>query len=129
MVLGRDEPERDGVADYARHLSDVLGEVARVPWRGLLATARRVRALRPDVVHVQFAPSAFGFSARPGLLPDLLDVPLVTTLHEYGWWSKPAWLPGSVWRAVERRGWWDRETGRLAPASAAVVVTNGGHAR
>ncbi len=132
VVQGRADPERDGVADYTRLLTAALGdvgvEVVPVPFDGLRATARRVRAAAPDVVHVQFAPSAFRFSGRPGLLPDLLGAPVVTTLHEYGWWASPAWVPDRAWRAVERRGWFDRETGRLAPRSAAAVVTNAGHA-
>ncbi len=100
-----------------------------VPFDGLLGTARRLRALRPDVVHVQFAPSAFGFSARVGLLPDMLAAPVVSTLHEYGWWSAPAAVPERCWRPLERRCWFDRETWRLAPAGAAAVATNDGHAR
>lgn len=131
MVQGRADPERDGVADYTRLLTAALAEVGVevVPVRfdGLLATARRVRAAAPDVVHVQFAPSAFRFSARPGLLPDLVGAPVVTTLHEYGWWAAPAWVPDRGWRVVERSGWFDRETGRLAPRSAAVLTTNAGH--
>lgn len=133
MMQGRDEPDRDGVADYVGNLSRALGAagvlVERVVLDRLVAAARRVRAMRPDVVHVQFAPSAYGFSPRPGLLPDLVGAPVVTTLHEYGWWSAPAWVPDRLWRPVERRGWWDRETWRLVPKSAAVVVTNPGHAR
>ena len=134
MVHGRADPERDGVADYVRHLTAALGdrgvEVVGIGVGGLLETARRIRATRPDVVHVQFAPSAFGFSPRPGLLPDLIrgTAPLVTTLHEYGWWSTPAWMPERVWRMCERRRLLDRETWRLAPASVAAVVTNAGHA-
>ena len=132
MVQGRADPGRDGVADYTRHLTAALVEsgvdVVPVPFEGLLATARRVRHSAPDVVHVQFAPSAFRFSARPGLLPDLVRAPVVTTLHEYGWWSAAPWVPDRAWRALERRGWFDRETGRLAPRSAAAVTTNSGHA-
>jgi glycosyltransferase involved in cell wall biosynthesis len=133
MVQGRADPERDGVADYVHHLGGALrragADVHDVPFRGLVATARRLRALAPAVVHVQFAPSAFGFSPRPGLLPDLVRAPVVTTLHEYGWWSAPSWVPDAVWRAVERRRLLDRETWRLAPASAAALTTNAGHAR
>lgn len=134
MVQGRAEPERDGVADYVVHLTRALCadgvDVVDVPVDGLCAAARRVRAARPDLVHVQFAPSAFAFSPRPGLLPDLLrGTPVVTTLHEYGWWAAPSWMPEWVWRAGERRRWFDRETWRLAPASAVAVTTNAGHAR
>ncbi|MFI7629428.1 glycosyltransferase [Microbispora rosea] len=147
MVHGPGPADRDGVGDYVERLVRALGDAgveavgvpvgspgARSPWHWLPATlgaARRVRRLRPDVVHVQFAPSAYRFSGLPGLLPPLLPpgVPLVTTLHEYGWWAAPGWVPGPAWRPLERARLWDRETGRLVPASALVVVTNASHAR
>ncbi|HEV7469489.1 MAG TPA: glycosyltransferase [Pseudonocardia sp.] len=136
MVQGGADPGRDGVADYTRHLVGALaGEGTRVEQvpvdgspRGVLRAARRIRELRPDVVHVQFAPSAFGFSPWPGVLPDLVGAPVVTTLHEYGWWSAPPRVPDAVWRVLERTGRFDRETWRLAPAGAAAVTTNAGHA-
>jgi glycosyltransferase involved in cell wall biosynthesis len=137
MVTGRADPGRDGVADYTAHLVRALDaagiDVDPVRTDGsvrdVLAAARRIRAARPDLVHVQFAPSAFGFRPWPGLLPDLVRRPVVTTVHEYGWWAAPSWVPGPVWRAVERTGRFDRETWRLVPAAAAVVGTNAGHAR
>lgn len=142
MLHGPGPAERDGVSDYVRHLLAALDrvgvEVTAVPvrpagdgWAGATArAAREVRRLAPDLVHVQFAPSAYRYSGHPGLLPLRLrrTVPLVTTLHEYGWWACPGWLPGRLWSAVERTRRWDRESGRLVPASAAVIVTNPGHA-
>ena len=69
MVSGRADPERDGVA-----------EIVPVPVLGVREAAERLRAIEPDLAHVQFAPSAFGFSARPGLLPDMVrGLPFVTT--------------------------------------------------
>jgi glycosyltransferase involved in cell wall biosynthesis len=134
MVQGRADPERDGVADYVRHLSASLreagDEVLPVPVLGPREAAERLGALQPDLLHVQFAPSAFGFSARPGLLPDLVrDLPMVTTLHEYGWWSSPEWVPDAVWRPLERVGLWDRETWRFVPRSTTLLTTNAAHAR
>jgi glycosyltransferase involved in cell wall biosynthesis len=134
MVQGRADPERDGVADYVRHLTAALraagDDVLPVPVLGPREAAERLRALRPDVAHVQFAPSAYRFSARPGLLPDLVrGLPMVTTLHEYGWWSAPKWVPDAVWRPLERAGLWDRETWRFVPRSRAVLTTNAEHAR
>lgn len=132
MVRGAAEPGRDGVGDYTDLLEDALRahgvDVVPVMYRGPVATVRRIRAARPDVVHVQFAPSAFRFSPLPGLLPDAVGAPVVTTLHEYGWWAAPRRVPDRVWRPLERRRWWDRETWRLAPRSAALVTTNAGHA-
>jgi glycosyltransferase involved in cell wall biosynthesis len=142
MVHGPGLPRHDGVGDYVAHLLvalaeagvDAVGVPVRPPapgrWlAGVHAAARAVRRLRPDLVHVQFAPSAYRFSPAPGLLPALLPrIPLVTTVHEYGWWAAPAWVPGPLWRPVEAARLWDRETGRLLPASRAVVVTNPSHA-
>ena len=134
MVQGQADPERDGVADYVRHLTaalrDLGEEVIPVPVLGPREAAERLHALKPDLAHVQFAPSAFGFSARPGLLPDMVrGLPFVTTLHEYGWWASPRWVPGAVWRPLERARLWDRETWRFVPRSSAVLTTNAGHSR
>ena len=142
MVHGPGPPREDGVADYVAHLLEALAAAGtnaisvpvRPPASGrwaaaTVAAARTVRQLRPDLVHVQFAPSAYRFSALPGLLPLLVGgPPLVTTVHEYGWWAAPGWVPAPVWRPVEALRLWDRETGRLVPASRAVVVTNPAHA-
>jgi glycosyltransferase involved in cell wall biosynthesis len=97
----------------------------------IAAVAAALRRSDPDLVHVQFAPSAYRFSPTIGVLPLLLGrrLPLVTTLHEYAWWSWPARVPAPVWRALESRRWWDRETLTLAPRSDRVVVTNDDHAR
>ena len=65
--------------------------------------------------------------AGVGLLPAWLRAPLVTTIHEYDWWSWPRRVPDRAWRSVERRRWWDRESGLLGPRDA-LVVTNGAHA-
>jgi glycosyltransferase involved in cell wall biosynthesis len=137
LVCGTDAGDRDGVADHARRLAEHLPAAGWSPTvvstggsGGVRAAARRLDRLAPDVVHLHFAPSAYGFSPAAGLLPARLrrPVPLVTTLHEYGWWAWPRRLPEPLWRAAERAGWWDRESGLLGPRSAALVVTNRGHA-
>ncbi|GAA4777122.1 hypothetical protein GCM10023200_07400 [Actinomycetospora chlora] len=136
LVHGRADPAHDGVADYTLHLADALDrqglDVVDVPVdpgpRGLLRATRMLRSSRADVAHVQFAPSAFGFSGAPGLLGDLAGMPLVTTLHEYGGWSCAPRVPGAVWSFLEERRLADRDTGRLVPRSAAVLTTNGEHA-
>lgn len=142
MIHGPGSPRHDGVSDYVAHLMHALSEVGvraiSVPvrpgphgrWLAAAATAaQQARGSRPDLVHVQFAPSAFGFSGLPGILPRLLPprLPLVTTVHEYGWWAAPSWLPAPAWRPLETARLWDRETGRLVWDSAAVIVTNDGH--
>ncbi|WP_204037330.1 glycosyltransferase [Micromonospora qiuiae] len=144
VVHGPGRPERDGVSDYVVRLSHALAaqgvQVSAVPvrpprssgwWTATLTAAREVRRLRPDVAHIQFAPSAYRFARSPGLLPDLLpaSLPTVTTLHEFGAWATPHWIPAGVWRPLEAARLWDRETGRLAPASTALVVTNPEHGR
>ena len=133
LVVGRDEPRHDGVADYVHRLADHLpahGVQPRVVEAGgrVGAAARELDRLRPDLVHVQVAPSAYGFSPAVGLLPGLVRAPVVTTLHEYGWWSWPKAVPDAVWGPLERRGLWDRETGRLTTAARAVLATTPGHA-
>jgi glycosyltransferase involved in cell wall biosynthesis len=131
MVHGGGRPELDGVVDHTRLLVAALRaagvEVVEVPFRGLRRTVSAVRAAAPDVVHVQFAPSAYGFAARVGLLPDLVPAPVVTTVHEYGWWAAPSWVPARWWDRLERDHRLDRETWRLVPAGAAVVTTNPAH--
>lgn len=129
----------DGVADYTRRLAAALrdtgADAVAVPVgpgpRDVAAAARRLRGLRPDVVHAQFAPSAHGFAPWTGLLlPDLARAaaPWVTTLHEFGRWSTPSWVPARVWSGVERVAPLDRETGRMIARSRAVLVTNDVHA-
>jgi glycosyltransferase involved in cell wall biosynthesis len=143
IVVGRYRPDRDGVSAYVERLAAALpaaGVTANVTeWPGLRRYRPRADA---DVVHVQFAPSAYGYSGGIGGLPLRTAVPfragppVVTTLHEYGWWSwtpmgRPALLAQiekGVSRLVERTGRWDRETLLLTPASRALVVTGAGHA-
>jgi len=146
VVCGPGGAELDGVGDYVERLIGALRDAGvqatAVPirphdglaapgwWAAAWRAARRVRRMRPDLVHVQFAPSAYRFSRAPWILPLLLgtSAPLVVTVHEYGWWPAPSWLPRAVWRALERTGLWDRETGRLVPSASAVIVTNPEHA-
>ncbi|SER17143.1 glycosyltransferase [Microlunatus flavus] len=153
VVCGTYAPERDGVADYVRRLAGELrggpdpvdvvvaarsedgrapeGAVALAPgWspRHLPQAARALDALGADLVHVQWAPSAYGWSGAVGWLPALLRTPVVTTLHEYGWWAWPAWVPQRAWPLVEGGGAYDRETGLLGPRSRGLVTTNAGHA-
>lgn len=161
LVCGDLSPAHDGVAHYTSRLAEELAArgldvlIATLPaphppirthgvrvveatdrWdlRGVVRLARTLRALDVDVVHVQFAPSAFGWHGAVGVLPALLRgrPRLVTTLHEYDWWT---WAPRlarpvltrAVWPGLERRGWWDRETALLTTRADAVVTTNPSH--
>jgi glycosyltransferase involved in cell wall biosynthesis len=148
LVCGRLDPRLDGVGDYVVRLASALAEQgARVRilhtgaptgvpgarsvgagWSpaALLRAARAARGA--DVVHVQFAPSMYGFRIGVGLLPLLMHrVPLVTTVHEYGTWRWERLIPAALWRRLERRGLVDRETGLLVPRSATVIATNAEH--
>src|SRR5215207_4685431 len=156
LVCGYLDPTRDGVADYTRRLAvhlhsagleplvltthelaraagqGAIGVTDRWGLRGIAAAAREVRRLELDLVHVQFAPSVFGFSRAAGLLPAFLPqrIPLIVTLHEYGVWSGPG--PGrrvrsALWSTAERRGWADRETLLLTPGARCLLVPSPEH--
>jgi glycosyltransferase involved in cell wall biosynthesis/acetyltransferase-like isoleucine patch superfamily enzyme len=162
LVCGHFDPARDGVADYtrqlARHLRSaglepvictarsyarssagtaedrVVGVTERWNAGGVVRAAHELASLRLDVVHVQFAPSAYGFSRAVGLLPRLVPActPVVATLHEYGVWAADG-VAGRVrsaaWSAVERRRLADRETLLLVPRAARLLTTAPEHDR
>lgn len=147
LVCGTYAPERDGVADYVRRLAEELPSVGVQPvvaaragdpsavavtpsWslRHARRAARALDELDCDLVHVQYAPSAYGYSPGVGWLPAALRTPLATTLHEYAWWSWPRRVPDRAWRTLERGGCYDRESGLLALRSRALITTNPGHA-
>jgi glycosyltransferase involved in cell wall biosynthesis len=152
LVCGYLDPVRDGVADYtgqlARHLPSVgvhpvictayrcvrtagpqvVGVTGRWNVPGVRRAARVIARLRLDVVHVQFAPSAFGFCRAVGLLPGLVacGTPVVVTVHEYGVWAPggPGGRLRSVfWSAVERWGGVDREMLLLPGCADRLLVT------
>jgi glycosyltransferase involved in cell wall biosynthesis len=157
LVCGHFDPARDGVADYTRHLAQHLrsagcetlictaNRYARTPgaeivgvtdrWNvlGALRAAHALGGLSLDVVHVQFAPSAFGFSRTVGLLPLLVPAgtPVLATLHEYGVRvvdGVGGRLRSALWSAMERKGWADRETLVLTVKADRLLVTAPEHA-
>jgi glycosyltransferase involved in cell wall biosynthesis len=157
LVCGHFDPARDGVADYTRHLAEHLrsagcetlictaNRYARTPgaeivgvtdrWNvlGALRAAHALGGLSLDVVHVQFAPSAFGFSRTVGLLPLLVPAgtPVLATLHEYGVRvvdGVGGRLRSALWSAMERKGWADRETLVLTVKADRLLVTAPEHA-
>lgn len=162
LVCGHFDPARDGVADYtrqlARHLRSaglepvictarsyapsaagtaedrIVGVTERWSAGGVVRAAHELAGLRLDVVHVQFAPSAYGFSRAVGLLPGLVPagMPVVATLHEYGVWAADGVggrARSAVWSAVERRRLADRETLLLVPRAARLLTTAPEHDR
>ena len=159
MVAGTYRPERCGVAHYVQRLRSALDERGvsslvlttkeaardskdkRVKGvvRGwglpdLPALARAVRQAKPDVIHVQHAAGAYGFKRAVFFLPPLLraagcNAPLVTTVHEYGWWEwEPRGVPPGAVEALktwgQSRGVWDREDGFLLTGSDVLLTTN-----
>jgi glycosyltransferase involved in cell wall biosynthesis/acetyltransferase-like isoleucine patch superfamily enzyme len=155
LVCGYLDRVHDGVADYSLRLADSLEAPDLKPilltthswagvddravgvayrWNsfGILSAARAIRGLNLDILHVQFAPSVFGFSRAVGFLPLLLPgrIRVIVTLHEYGVWT--AGGPGGfvrdlLWSAVERLGWMDRETWALVPHADGLIVPSAEH--
>jgi polysaccharide biosynthesis protein PslF len=117
---------------------DVRGRVHGWGLPDLPALARAVRgAVRvegADVIHIQHAAGTYGFKRAVFFLPPLLRaagcrVPLVTTVHEYGWWEwEPRGVPKKLVEVLktwgQRRGLWDREDGFLLTGSDALITTN-----
>lgn len=149
LVAGALRADLDGVADYVLRLADELraaGTAVAVVHAGPpvghappgsirvggawtpRAIGRAAPVLRAaDVVHVQFAPSMYGFRAGVGALPlALVGIPTAVTLHEYGWWRWAA-APAALWHLFERAQLVDRESGLLVPRSRRVIVTNPAH--
>jgi glycosyltransferase involved in cell wall biosynthesis/carbonic anhydrase/acetyltransferase-like protein (isoleucine patch superfamily) len=153
MLCGRLNPRRDGVAAYTLRLAEQLkavdvdpvlltsyhcadahptsiGVTRRWTLPGIASAAQALRELNLDVVHVQYAPSLYGFSRAVGLLPALLprSLPLVVTLHEYGVWPNgyASWS-SPLWSAAERRSVLDREALLLLPRADAVFVASAEH--
>jgi polysaccharide biosynthesis protein PslF len=159
FIAGTYEPNHCGVADYTAHLrqhltqrgikSTVLtthaaAKIASDPtvqgtiadWNivNLLPLAQAVCRTQADVLHIQHAAGTYRFDRSMFLLPPLLRLlgwkaPIVTTIHEYGWWEwQPEGIPPQLIESLkmwgQNQGWWDREDGFLITYSDAVITTN-----
>ncbi len=159
FIAGTYQPERCGVAHYTARLRDTLSQqgiqsvvltthaaaqVANDPcvkgvvkdWRlaDFLSLVPAIQATAADILHIQHAAGTYGFERAIFLLPLLLRAtgwhqPIVTTVHEYGWWEwQPKGVPPQMveWLKTwgQRRCWWDREDGFLLTLSDAVITTN-----
>ena len=156
LIAGTYAPNRCGVADYTNRLRtalsqlgiesvvlttvdvtqgfDVWGVVPDWHLKSLLALVRAVRQSQADVLHIQHAAGTYGFDRAIFLLPLLLRItgwrkPIVTTVHEYGWWEwQPAIVPPKLLEWLknwgQKQGWWDREDGFLLTQSDAIITTN-----
>lgn len=158
-IAGTYQPTHCGVADYTAHLrtalSDqgvqsvvltthdaaqvacdpsVIGAVSGWGWADLMQLVRSLSHTPTDILHIQHAAGTYGFERAIFLLPLLLKMmgwrkPIVTTVHEYGWWEwQPSYIPPRLleWLKTwgQRRGWWDREDGFLLTQSDAIITTN-----
>jgi glycosyltransferase involved in cell wall biosynthesis/acetyltransferase-like isoleucine patch superfamily enzyme len=156
LICGYLDRRHDGVADYSLRLAanlkapdlqpilitthswadadadQIVGVTKRWDTLGVVNAARAIRRLNLHLVHVQFAPSVFGFSRAVGVLPLLLPrrTRLVVTLHEYG--VETIHGPGQLlrerlWSAVEHLGWIDRETLLLVTRADGLLASSREH--
>ncbi|BAZ21741.1 group 1 glycosyl transferase [Kalymmatonema gypsitolerans NIES-4073] len=159
MIAGTYKPERCGVAHYTACLRDALkkhecqsvvltthaaatevndksvrGVVQDWRFADLMSLVQAVHSTHADILHIQHAAGTYGFERAIFLLPLLLKAtgyrqPIVTTVHEYGWWEwQPKAIPPQLieWLKMwgQQRGWWDREDGFLLTLSDALITTN-----
>lgn len=159
LIAGTYLPIRCGVAHYTENLRNtlllqgikstvltthdaaqatcdpsVIGAVHGWGLTDLLQLARSLFTTRTDILHIQHAAGTYGFERAIFLLPLLLRmlgsrIPIVTTIHEYGWWEwQPKFIPPQLleWLKTwgQQQGWWDREDGFLLTQSDAIITTN-----
>lgn len=121
-------------AQIADDPATVKGVVAGWHFLDLIPLVQAVHRMNADLLHIQHAAGTYGFDRAIFFLPLLLKLtgwraPIVTTVHEYGWWE---WQPQGVplqwieWLKTwgQRHGWWDREDGFLLTQSNAIITTN-----
>ncbi|NJL39406.1 MAG: glycosyltransferase [Leptolyngbyaceae cyanobacterium SM1_4_3] len=158
LIAGTYQPDRCGVAHYTSHLREALAEEVesvvlttqaaaetlqenRVrgvvqDWKltSLLPLVRAIQTIPTDVLHIQHAAGTYSFQRPIFLLPLILRTfgyrqPIVTTVHEYGWWEwQPKGIPPELLEWLkqwgQQRQWWDREDGFLLTGSQAIITTN-----
>lgn len=159
LIAGTYAPDRCGVAHYTDRLRTILAqrgidsivlttsEAAQAngdptvlgvvqDWNlpNLLPLIQAIHQTKADLLHIQHAAGTYGFDRAIFLLPFLLKLtgwqkPIVTTVHEYGWWEwQPQWIPQSFLEWLKTWGqqqqWWDREDGFLLTQSNAIITTN-----
>ncbi|MBV9385477.1 MAG: glycosyltransferase family 4 protein [Chroococcidiopsidaceae cyanobacterium CP_BM_ER_R8_30] len=159
LIAGTYQPEHCGVANYTACLKVALSQhniqsvvltthtaaqIVNHPdvrgvvedWRqiDLLPLVQAVHTTGADILHIQHAAGTYRFKRAIFLLPLLLRAtgwraPIVTTVHEYGWWEwRPKGVPPQLveWLKVwgQQHQWWDREDGFLLTLSNAIITTN-----
>lgn len=113
---------------------NVVGVVERWHLKEMVPLLRSLHSFQFDLLHIQHAAGTYGFDRSIFLLPLLLKLtrwstPIVTTVHEYGWWEwQPSYIPPQLLEELkmwgQRQGWWDREDGFLLSISEAIITTN-----
>jgi len=156
LIAGIYLPDRCGVAHYTARLRSelsietivlttveaaklnndptVLGVVEDWNLQNLPALVQAIHQTKADILHIQHAAGTYGFDRAIFLLPIVLRTtgwhqPIITTIHEYGWWEwQPKWIPPVFLEKLKQWGqhhqWWDREDGFLLTQSAAIITTN-----
>lgn len=158
FIAGTYQPDRCGVAHYTARLreelikqnvqstvlttyaaaaglkSNVKGAVKDWRLSALMSLAQAIKSTPAELLHIQHAAGTYRFQRSIFLLPLLLRFlgyqnPIITTIHEYGWWEwEPPGIPPQVleWLKVwgQQQGWWDREDGFLLTGSKAIITTN-----
>jgi glycosyltransferase involved in cell wall biosynthesis len=159
LIAGSYQPTHCGVADYTHHLRtaldkqgvqsivltthnaaqaadepSVIGAIRGWGFSELMPLVQAIQATPTDILHIQHAAGTYSFERAIFLLPLLLKLmgwrqPIVTTVHEYGWWEwQPSYIPPRFleWLKTwgQSQGWWDREDGFLLTQSDAIITTN-----
>lgn len=156
LIAGTYLPNRCGVADYTARLRsqlsvetivlttieaaktvndpEVLGVVEDWNLQNLPSLGWAIHRSQANILHIQHAAGTYGFDRTVFLLPFVLRAtgwrkPIVTTVHEYGWWEwRPEWIPQAFLERLKQWGqnrqWWDREDGFLLTQSAVLITTN-----
>lgn len=159
LIAGTYQPQQCGVAHYTAHLREhlskqgiestvlttvkaaqstkditVQGVVQSWQLSQLFSFVKAIHQTRTDLLHIQHAAGTYSFDRSIFLLPLLLKLtgwhkPIVTTIHEYGWWEwqpqgiPPEWIEAlKTWGQTRRL--WDREDGFLLTQSNALITTN-----
>lgn len=159
LIAGNYQPQHCGTAHYTDHLRlelankgvesivltthnsaklchdpQIRGVVKDWGLSQLFPLIQAILATPADLLHIQHAAGTYRFQRPIFLLPFLLrrcgyQKPIVTTVHEYGWWElQPKGIP-TQWlewlkNCGQKRGWWDREDGFLLTGSNVIITTN-----
>ncbi|MER3435013.1 MAG: group 1 glycosyl transferase, partial [Leptolyngbya sp. ERB_1_1] len=112
----------------------IFGIVEDWNLQNLPALIQAIHQTKADILHIQHAAGTYGFDRAIFLLPLMLRAtgwhhPIITTVHEYGWWEwQSQWIPSAFLEGLKQWGqqhqWWDREDGFLLTQSAAIITTN-----